>query len=129
MYELTLSQINQIKLILQKQTRLLENSTDEELNEGMSFTTLAGDVHTSSDEAVAEVLMETRFNLADRRINSLNAIKDALQRIHDKTYGVCIDCGEPISFKRLQAYPMAKRCLDCKEIYESQQRQETISNV
>ena len=100
MSKLSQTQINKMKSTLQEQYHLLEQSTEKSLNEGMSFTDLAGDVHTSSDEAVAELLRGTRLDLEDRRLNSLNAIKEALQRIQNKTYGVCIDCGDPISFKR-----------------------------
>ena len=30
-------------------------------------------------------------------------------------YGVCIDCGTAIDFKRLEAYPTAKRCIACQQ--------------
>ena len=53
--------------------------------------------------------------------NSLDArlareVQDALRRIQDGTYGVCLECGEPISLKRLQAVPWAKFCVRCQEI-------------
>ena len=31
----------------------------------------------------------------------------------------CIDCGQPIPFARLEAYPTAKRCLRCQQIREA----------
>jgi uncharacterized protein (DUF983 family) len=32
--------------------------------------------------------------------------------------GACNDCGEPIGYNRLMAYPTAKRCVQCQEVYE-----------
>ncbi len=43
--------------------------------------------------------------------------------IVDGTYGICIDCCQPISEKRLKSYPNATRCLSCQEVVE-ERRQE-----
>ncbi|MCU1326875.1 MAG: transcriptional regulator, TraR/DksA family [Bryobacterales bacterium] len=42
-------------------------------------------------------------------------IAAALSRIADGTYGVCVECDEPISEKRLAALPWAKFCIHCQE--------------
>ena len=47
-------------------------------------------------------------------LKEITAIDHALVRISNGTYGVCIDCGEPISQKRLDAVPTALRCVSCK---------------
>ena len=39
----------------------------------------------------------------------------ALGRIDDGTYGVCEACGEPIGKARLQAFPRATLCVQCKQ--------------
>lgn len=51
-----------------------------------------------------------------------DAVLSALQRIHDKEYGLCIDCIAAIPFKRLCAEPHALRCAACKSRHESCQR-------
>ncbi|MHC4849652.1 MAG: TraR/DksA family transcriptional regulator [Planctomycetota bacterium] len=43
----------------------------------------------------------------------LAATEDALVRIERGTYGVCEECGKPISDQRLQAVPYADRCIHC----------------
>jgi DnaK suppressor protein len=48
----------------------------------------------------------------------LAAIDQALNRLHDGTYGLCIDCGQPIPEKRLEAIPWAVRDRACQERYE-----------
>ncbi len=40
-------------------------------------------------------------------------IREALRRIAQGRYGVCVQCGEPIDPKRLKALPTATRCISC----------------
>jgi DnaK suppressor protein len=42
-------------------------------------------------------------------------IREALERIENHTYGLCADCGEQISEKRLAALPWAKYCIRCQD--------------
>lgn len=42
-------------------------------------------------------------------------IAEALERIENKTYGLCLECDEQISEKRLAALPWAKYCIKCQE--------------
>src|ERR671916_1409662 len=39
----------------------------------------------------------------------------AQQRLHEGTYGICVDCGRRIDDERLEARPQAERCLPCQE--------------
>jgi DnaK suppressor protein len=45
----------------------------------------------------------------------LRAIRAAQDRIRDGTYGICIQCDDAISPKRLAALPWAARCINCQE--------------
>ena len=45
----------------------------------------------------------------------LREISDALRRIDSGHYGVCLECEEPISGKRLEAVPWARYCVTCQE--------------
>ena len=45
----------------------------------------------------------------------LREIGDALRRIDHGHYGVCLECEEPISAKRLDAVPWARFCVTCQE--------------
>lgn len=42
----------------------------------------------------------------------LNEIDEALQRIEEGTYGICLGTGQPIGKPRLKARPWAKYCID-----------------
>ena len=45
----------------------------------------------------------------------LREISGALHRIDGGTYGICMECEEPISSKRLDAVPWARYCVSCQE--------------
>jgi DnaK suppressor protein len=52
---------------------------------------------------------------ARRRQNDLARIGAALRRIEQGEYGWCSECGEPIGKRRLEADPMATRCIRCAD--------------
>jgi DnaK suppressor protein len=45
----------------------------------------------------------------------LREVADALLRIDHDQYGICLECDEPISVKRLEAVPWARYCVTCQE--------------
>ena len=45
----------------------------------------------------------------------------ALKRIEDGTYGICVDCGKPISEERLAFRPEAARCLEDQKRHEERE--------
>jgi DnaK suppressor protein len=46
----------------------------------------------------------------------LREISDALRRIDRDDYGICLECSEPISPKRLDAVPWARYCVTCQDL-------------
>jgi DnaK suppressor protein len=57
----------------------------------------------------------------EREAKSLMLIGAALKRIEDGEFGICLDCEEPISAKRLAAVPWAAYCLHCQEIHDAEE--------
>jgi RNA polymerase-binding protein DksA len=47
------------------------------------------------------------------KLQEVRQIREALRRIEQGSYGVCVKCGEPIDPKRLKALPTATRCIAC----------------
>ena len=45
--------------------------------------------------------------------SSLDQLDAALARVAAGTYGVCVECGHPITQDRLDARPAADTCIDC----------------
>ncbi len=63
----------------------------------------------------AETERDLAFGLEERESAELVAIDEALKRIADGSYGLCIDCGVAIATARLHANPTALRCVACQE--------------
>jgi DnaK suppressor protein len=61
--------------------------------------------------------------LSFRDKENLKKIQNALQRINDGTFGVCEECGEAISEKRLKALPQCTTCVICAELAEKHAKQ------
>ncbi len=52
------------------------------------------------------------LNLVESR--KLQLIDNALIRMENNRYGVCMDCGQPIPLPRLEAVPYALFCVACQ---------------
>ena len=65
----------------------------------------------------ADAATQIRLRQADGKL--LRAIDDALARILREEFGICTECGEPISKARLEAVPWTRWCRDCKERQDS----------
>ncbi|MFT5456203.1 MAG: DnaK suppressor protein [Myxococcota bacterium] len=66
------------------------------------------------DLAVTESNRDFSLRMADRERKLMLKIRHALQRMQDGDYGACQSCGDPITYKRLLARPVATLCIDCK---------------
>jgi len=75
------------------------------------------------DQASMETDSSFAFRIEERQSRLIRKIKDALMRLKDGTFGICEECGEEISDRRLEARPIATLCIKCKE------KQETEENV
>ena len=53
-----------------------------------------------------------------RSASLVRHLRAALNRVAEGTYGVCVDCEEPIAPKRLAAVPWTPRCLSCQNAFE-----------
>jgi len=58
---------------------------------------------------------EHELALAQASRELLMQAERALARIEEGTYGTCESCGEPIGKARLQAFPRATLCVECKQ--------------
>jgi len=72
----------------------------------------------AGDESLASLITDINNAEVVRDATELQDIYAAEARLAAGTYGVCIDCGQPVPYARLVAYPTAKRCLGCQQIHE-----------
>ena len=82
------------------------------------YEKIASDTPDAGDASVGTEQVDLRSAQIDRDAVELQQVKDALGRIDDGTYGMCVDCGQEIEVARLQANPSAERCLRCQTLYE-----------
>jgi DnaK suppressor protein len=57
----------------------------------------------------------------ERASARLSEVRTALQRIQLGTFGICVDCEEEVSLKRLAALPWTTSCLACREAADRSQ--------
>jgi DnaK suppressor protein len=84
----------------------------------------------SGDQALVDLDREMGISLQEMRNRERQLIDDALDSLDEGTYGVCADCEEEISEKRLQALPFARLCVECqskRELLEKIERSEQRS--
>jgi RNA polymerase-binding protein DksA len=58
---------------------------------------------------------EHEMSVANNSRDLLEQVEHALARIADGSYGTCESCGLPIGKMRLEAFPRATLCVDCKQ--------------
>ncbi len=108
---------------MEKFRKLLEEkkaSISSDLAKTRSAEEESGDEATQdiADKAVSSYTREFLYSLTDGERSTLLLIDDAIGRIADGTYGLCLNCGRPMLEKRLVAVPWTSYCVDCQELAE-----------
>ncbi|MFD6231735.1 TraR/DksA family transcriptional regulator [Streptomyces sp. NPDC060232] len=76
----------------------------------------AGD--DQADTGTKNITRESELALAANASSMLEQTERALERLEAGTYGLCENCGQPIGKARMQAFPRATLCVDCKQKQE-----------
>lgn len=71
-------------------------------------------VADTGDMSLQDSTGEQQISILEVRNRMRNQIDEALRRLNEGTYGICEDCGRPISPERLKAVPFARRCVECQ---------------
>ena len=79
----------------------------------------AGEVEDRKDRAAERQQAEVGDAEAQRDLDELALVEQALQRLDDGSYGDCADCGNPIPMQRLFVQPAALRCAACQSRAEA----------
>lgn len=69
--------------------------------------------HDFVDDVVSQTTADLEVSTASRSWQRLHNTEAAIERVLAGTYGQCTECGEPISFERLDALPLAICCVTC----------------
>ncbi|MEV0369486.1 TraR/DksA C4-type zinc finger protein [Streptomyces sp. NPDC050636] len=76
----------------------------------------AGD--DEADTGTKNIAREHELSLASNAREMLQQTERALGRLDAGTYGLCENCGKPIGKARMQAFPRATLCVECKQKQE-----------
>ena len=76
------------------------------------------DAKDEGDRASASVDKEMSAADHAQAENLLKAVNAALDRIDSGTFGQCLNCGQEIGLKRLEAIPWARYCITCQELMD-----------
>jgi len=87
-------------------TRNAEEETTEESTQDIA------------DKAVSSYTREFLYSLSDTDRNTLLQIDQALARVAEGNFGLCLNCGNLMAEKRLGAVPWAPYCIECQELSE-----------
>jgi DnaK suppressor protein len=102
---------------VKKYRDLLERKKDE-LMAAAPARTPATDPGSKSgdwiDQSSQESDLHVRLALKQTDSKLLRAIDEAIHRIDQGTYGICMECENEIAPARLEAVPWTRVCIDCK---------------
>lgn len=104
------------KLLIHKRASLVksEKNTDQDIQENMDgWHGDSADMAGSSQEQEKALFLKTRMH------DELRHIDEALERMEKGDYGVCAECDEEISKKRLEVLPYSIYCVERQEKIES----------
>jgi DnaK suppressor protein len=76
-----------------------------------------------NDRATQESEFSLELRTRDRERKLIRKIEEAIKRIDDGTYGYCVETGEEIGIKRLEARPVATLCVEAQERRERREKQ------
>jgi DnaK suppressor protein len=80
---------------------------------------IVNDDAKSSDQAIRDVIQELALKLGDRESRAVAEIDQALMRMNEGSYGLCVRCGKAIEERRLEAVPTARYDAACQTEIEN----------
>jgi RNA polymerase-binding protein DksA len=109
---MTTEQREQLRGELLDRLTALYQTVRRNLSEVVVEGAIEADPSDEAEEGAIDELRALDADLADRDRQLAHAIEDALRRMHNDDYGICIDCGNEIDFERLRAVPWTLRCAE-----------------
>jgi DnaK suppressor protein len=101
--------LKQVRRILE--SHLKEATSSRELSESIRIQQVADPADMTQEAAERDVTVQ----ILDRESILFRQLRSAIDRVDDRSYGVCLHCEEEISQKRLNAIPWAELCISCQE--------------
>lgn len=103
--------LDKLKINLEnEEARLIEDLAD--MKKGLDFGSDTDHLEEETDESEEAVNV---FGVERVLKEKLGAVRAALQKIKNGTYGICEKCGNPIEEAALRAAPESAYCVNCKK--------------
>jgi len=83
-----------------------------------------GTAQDIADRAANSYTKEFLFHQSNSERQLLQMVERALARIREGVFGECVNCGNEINAKRLEAVPWTRYCINCQEKLEKGQLEE-----
>src|SRR4051812_2678986 len=77
-----------------------------------------GTAQDIADRAANSYTKEFLFHQSNSERQTLQMVESALARLREGVFGECINCGNEINAKRLEAVPWTRHCIECQEKLE-----------
>jgi DnaK suppressor protein len=103
------------KRLLAKQEELLRVVSKSEQDGRQADEEATQDI---ADKAANSYTKEFLFHQSDDNRRMLQLVNEALERLKNGSYGLCVACHEEVQQKRLEAVPWARHCIECQEKQE-----------
>ena len=104
------NRLEHFKQLLLSDLQLHARHVDEEQARALEID---NDDAKSSDQAIRDVIQELALKLGDRESSAVAEIDQALMRMKEGSYGLCVRCGKAIEERRLEAVPTARYDAAC----------------
>ena len=114
------AQLDHFCMILQTWKRDLMREVDRTVSH---MKDEAANFPDPNDRATQEEEFSLELRTRDRERKLIRKIEEALERIEDGGYGYCLETGEEIGIKRLEARPVATLSLEAQERRERREKQ------
>jgi RNA polymerase-binding transcription factor len=111
------SELAEVRDDLNAQLAELKTEYDEAIAELNDMQNLARDSagDDQADTGTKTFEREQELSIAHNRLDLMTQVERAIERINAGTYGICEGCGKSIAKARLQAFPSATLCVECKQ--------------
>jgi DnaK suppressor protein len=128
--EKTAGRLEELKRALIKKREAIVGEAKDEISKYVSGENrqLVDTALDEGDWAVVDISEDLNLMRLGAHRKALHDIDESLRKIKEGTYGICEECGEEISEKRLSVIPTASLCINCqenKEQLEAFEKEET----
>ena len=114
------TELKRFRTVLEEKRDAVIRRARETMDQDMTLD--ASELPDEMDLASSEYMQSFTFRLRGRERVFLQKIEKAIKKLDEGVFGVCEDCEEPISAKRLEARPETEFCIRCKEDQERNER-------